>query len=660
MKRAASRHLAPFVRMNAMTPRLRTCALALATTFALVGARSAEASNAPEPTLPVTRYIVTYKTSSLERQNHQAVLSSFSRALVRALPATQGVRASFPSVIYLRKLGQGSDLVRISRSLGAGDTARLLSELQKDPAVAGAQPDTLMHAVRDIRAPAPNVQAAAATAAFPDDPGYSNYQWHLRAGDGQMETVGRDSHAFANLGGSNIAKAWSLADGQDVTVAVIDTGLTHHPDLDTSLGDAGYDFISSGYISGRSNDDRAAGGWDTGDWTTDTKFTDPNTGCISPQAAEDSSWHGTHVSGTISELTGNAMGMAGTAFHARVLPIRALGHCGGYTSDIADAIVWASGGHIEGVPDNAHPAKVISMSLGGNGQCGLGDITASAVADAIGRGSVIVVAAGNANDNAAAYTPASCPGVISVAAVGITGSRAFYSNFGTSIALAAPGGGAYANDAATGELVDAGFVWSTINTGLHEADQAGYAYGGMAGTSQATPHVAGVVALMMDAASAAGQPVPTAASAKAMLRTTTRLFPAKPPLPIGSGILDAFAAVSAAAGVDVQPSARALTKGVPQTGLGMPTGASLVFTIDVPAGARNLTMRSSGGTGNATLLVKMGSVPKADGSDADIISAHPGNAESAIMPAPVATTYYMRLVAVQDVSSMSVLATYVP
>ncbi len=645
-----------------MTPMLRTCALALAITFATAGPRSAEASNAPEPTLPVARYIVTYKTSALEHQSRQAVLSSFSRALVRALPATRGVRASFPSVIYVRKLGQGSDLIRTSRPLAAVEAERLLGELQKDPAVASAQPDTLMHAVRDIRATAPNLPVVAGTAAavMSDDPLYARYQWHLRAGGGQMETVGRDSQAFANLGGTNISNAWALADGQDVTVAVIDTGLTHHPDLDTSLGDAGYDFISSGYISGRSNDDRAPGGWDTGDWTTDAKFTDPTTGCTTLEGAADSSWHGTHVSGTISELTGNATGMAGTAYRARVLPIRALGHCGGYASDIADAVVWASGGHIEGVPDNDHPAKVISMSLGGSGQCSPDDVTGSAISDAMHRGSVVVVAAGNESANAAAFTPASCPGVITVASVGITGSRAFYSNYGNAVSLAAPGGGVYVGDATAGDIVDAGFVWSAINTGPHEPDETGYAYGGMAGTSQATPHVAGVVALMVDAAAASGQPIPTAATAKAMLRATARPFPAKPKMSIGSGILEAFAAVSAAAGSDVPPPARVLTRGIPQTGLGMSVGASLIFSIDVPASARNLTIRSSGGTGNATLLVKKGAIPKADGSDAAIVSAHPGNAESAIVLAPVATTYYLRLVAVQDVSNLSVLATYLP
>ena len=204
------------------------------------------------------------------------------------------------------------------------------------------------------------------------------------------------------------------------------------------------------------------GGWDLGDWTTDPIYTDASTGCKDPSQAGDSSWHGTHVSGTIAELTNNSVGMAGVANKARVLPVRVLGHCGGYTSDIADAVTWASGGHVDGIPDNTNPVQVISMSLGGGGACSASDVTGQAISGAISRGVSVVVAAGNSNANVANYTPASCPGVIAVAVSGITGKRAFYSNYGSGVTLSAPGGGVYANDASSGTQVPAAASMPTM------------------------------------------------------------------------------------------------------------------------------------------------------------------------------------------------------
>src|SRR4029453_16145793 len=113
-------------------------------------------------------------------------------------------------------------------------------------------------------------------------------------------------------------------------------------------------------------------------------------------------------------VTNNSSGVAGVAYGARVVPVRVLGKCGGYTSDIADAIIWASGGTVSGAPTNANAARVISLSLGGTGSCGT--TTQNAVNSARSRNTVVVVAAGNSNANASGFTPANCSGVITVAA----------------------------------------------------------------------------------------------------------------------------------------------------------------------------------------------------------------------------------------------------
>ena len=147
-----------------------------------------------------------------------------------------------------------------------------------------------------------------------------------------------------------------------------------------------------------------------------------------------------------------------------------------YTSDIADAIIWSSGGAVGGVPANANPAKVLSISLGGGGACGA--TYQNAINIARSNGASVVVAAGNSNANAANFTPANCTGVVTVAAVGRNGGKASYSNFGATVEVAAPGGSGGANS-----------VLSTLNSGSMGPGADSYAL--YNGTSMATPHVLG-------------------------------------------------------------------------------------------------------------------------------------------------------------------------
>lgn len=626
-------------------PTFCISAMTIALTLAMPTAYADDAPMLTVPKLSVAtstqehynRFIITYRDGSAERGDRNAALQNFKAAVARAsldhsVRSANGAAMAPLAATYQRKLGTGADLVRTSRKLDQREANALMQQIAADPAVAHVEPDVMMQAVRDIT-PSSDVAPQAFT---PNDPYYAKYQWH-----------------FNNpTGGANVAKAWGLADGAGVTVAVLDTGITKHPDIDLSLADAGYDFISDAFVSGRATDDRVPGGWDLGDWTTADQ-------CGAGSTASKSSWHGTHVSGTVAELTNNSYGMAGVAHKAKVLPVRVLGHCGGYASDIADAIVWASGGHIDGVSDNANPAQVINMSLGGGGACAAGSVTGTAISGAISRGTTVVVAAGNDNSNVASFTPASCPGAIAVASNGITGKRAFYSNYGAGIAISAPGGGIYTNDdPSTGtQAGPEGFVWSAINAGSTIPNEP--AYGSSAGTSQASPHVAGVVAMILSAMQQAGKPAPSPDQVRVILASSARPFPVAVDKPVGAGIVDAYGAVNKALGNGSGAEiARLLTRNVILGGQTGGTGATTLYAIKVPAGATTLNIRTIGGSGDVSLFVKAGGIPSYDGSNADFKSVKPGNNEAVVVAQPKATTYYIRMLGVQAFGNVSVLATY--
>ncbi|UPG96118.1 S8 family serine peptidase [Luteibacter aegosomatissinici] len=638
----------------------RACALAAAILLAMPSAYAADSTTMSatinlrslqaRPQQRIDRFIVTYRNGTTENVDASAAAQSVRAAVSRAgmdRAARSALGASVPgiAVSHVRRLAIGAHVLRTSRKLDTSEATRLMQQIATDPAVAHVEADVMMQPVRDI-ASGRIVSASALLSSTPNDPKYADYQWHFKAPTASAP------------GTSNVEKGWTVADGAGITVAVLDTGITQHPDLDLSLADAGYDFIDDAFVSGRTTDGRVAGGWDLGDWTTGDAYAECRD---AGDPGEASSWHGTHVSGTISELTDNGVGMAGAAHAARVLPVRVLGHCGGYTSDIADAITWASGGHVDGIADNANPAQVISMSLGGGGVCTASDVTGTAIAGAIARGTTVVVAAGNSGADVANFSPASCPGVISVASNGYTGKRAFYSNYGTGVTISAPGGGIYANDASSGtQNVPDGFVWSTINLSATTPGDAGY--GGMAGTSQATPHVSGIVAMMLGAEKALGQPLSTPDQVKDLLVSTARPFPVSEDHPIGAGIVDAYAAVEkAVSGPDDgggSGDAVPLTVNVALAGQSGAAGASTLYAITVPAGAKTLTLRSFGGSGDVSLYAKAGSAPNENGGNADVASTRPGTTESAVVRSPATTTYYLRISGVTAYSGVSVLASY--
>jgi serine protease len=390
------------------------------------------------------------------------------------------------SMRTVRRMTSGADVMTLNREITEQDYANLVRDLGASSNVEYAEPDRLMHATLT-----------------PNDT-YYNLQWHY----------------FETRGGINVPTAWDLSTGSGVTVAVIDTGARPHVDLAANLV-GGYDFISDTFVS-RDGNLRDADAQDSGDWNAANE-------CGAGAPASNSSWHGTHVAGTIAARTNNGRGVAGVAFNARVLPVRVLGRCGGYTSDIADGLAWASGGSVAGVPANPNPARVANLSLGGTGPCGT--TMQNAINTARARGTVVVVAAGNESANAQNSSPANCTGVVVVAAVNRSGGRAYYSNFGSIVDVAAPGGAMNVN-AGDG-------VASTLNSGTTTPGADSYAY--YQGTSMATPHVAGVAALMISR-----NPSLTPTQVETVLRNTARAFPATCSQ-CGTGIVNARAAVVAAA-----------------------------------------------------------------------------------------------------------------
>lgn len=399
------------------------------------------------------------------------------------------------SVRELRALATGGTLIASDKALSGQAAQDFMNGIVASGAVDAVEPDARMTAVLT-----------------PNDTRYGE-QWDFTAANGMR-----------------IPGAWDVSTGSGSTVAVIDTGITAHQDLDANVL-PGYDFVSDA-AAARDGNGRDSNAQDQGDWYA--------AGECGQTAASNSSWHGTHVSGTVAAVSGNSIGVAGIAPNAKVLPVRVLAKCGGSLSDIADAIIWAAGGTVSGIPANANPAKVINMSLGGSGSCGT--TYQAAIDSAVSRGTTVVVAAGNSNQDAAGFRPANCNSVVTVAASNPSGSLSYYSNYGATVDLTAPGGD-------TG--VSGGGILSTLNTGTTAPASAGYA--SYQGTSMATPHVAGLVALMKSKS-----PALTPAQVESTLRQGTRAMPGGCTKGCGAGLSDATATMGLLGGTTPPPSGNLL------------------------------------------------------------------------------------------------------
>lgn len=551
-------------------------------------------------------FIVRLAATRSQRANDVAtsVANAAARVGLYGLRAkADGSKAEF-TVSYKRKLGIGAHVVRLSHGITAAEAAALTVALRGEGAL-------YAH---------PNYRLRAAS--IPNDPQYS-LQWD-----------------FSNpVSGIKVEQAWDVTTGEGSVVAVIDTGYLDHQDLNANII-PGYDFISDP-ANARDGDGRDPDAHDMGDW-----------------GASLSSWHGTHVAGTIGAVTNNGIGIAGVAYGAKVMPVRTLGPYGGEFADILDAVTWASGGHVDGIEDTKTPATVINMSLGAYMPDGcIGTAFQEVVDDAMRRGVTVVVAAGNANYNARYFTPASCSGVITVGASAVDGGRStLYSNYGEHVAISAPGG----NGLHVSEPYDH-FIWSLGNLGLYEPvpSPEGDAIVLMEGTSMAAPHVAGVVALMQSAAVGAGRRAWTPYEIKTLLKRTASPWEIAPSWTRyqGAGIVNAAGAVYAAR-QDLPSDADVAYTLINRYAIGHQYATareSLLYRIDVPAGRASFVVRTYGGFGDVDLYVARGVVPNEKTATRSI---RVGTTEQVTFTAPVAGTYYVRVVGRAAFGEVSILAAY--
>lgn len=441
----------------------------------------------------------------------------FSAAIAARLSATDA------DLDYLGSAGDPNTLVvKLTEELSIDEAEAFAARLAADPDVAYVEPDRRMFVTR-----LPTDPCFVNLGFVPGDQCYNHFMWHLRGVNKSYSPGNPVSY------GVNLPAAWDVTTGSpSIVTAIIDTGgLLNHADLAgrTPTGNPGYDLIAD---SATANDGggRDADPSDPGDWIA------PEDGC-GPAIA--SSWHGSHVAGTIGASANNGAGIAGVSWNSKLLHIRALGKCGGYTSDIAAAVRWAAGLSVAGVPTNPNPARVINMSLGGFGTCGPDELLQQAITAVTEKGAIVVVASGNENSNLDRsggtndVNPAECDGVITVGATRQDGSRARYSNYGKTVEISAPGG-----DGVTDTL-----VVSSINSGVEGPESDAYA--AYEGTSMATPHVAGVISLMLSA-----NPGLSRADVLAILQSTATPFPENSSCKTttcGAGIVNAGAAVEEAA-----------------------------------------------------------------------------------------------------------------
>ncbi|WP_305806200.1 S8 family peptidase [Stenotrophomonas sp. YIM B06876] len=575
------------------------------------------------------RFLVKYRAGATELRDTATVNRELAAAVSRtALAGSSGgstgklaTREAVSATLLRRMASPGWNVVTTSRRLDGREALDFMRELAANPAVESVEIDQMYQRLQ------------TATPAFvPNDPNYAQYQWN-----------------FSNAtGGVRAPEAWEQSTGQGVVVAVLDTGIVqNHLDLAANVI-PGYDMISDKRVSRRATDGRVAGGWDLGDWIEKDYCVALGGG---PHPADTSSWHGSHVSGTIAQETNNGKALAGLAYNAKVMPVRVLGSCGGYGSDISDGIIWAAGGTVPGLPVNQNPAEVINMSLGSQGPASCPAIYQAAIDQANSLGTIVVVAAGNDNGNAGSYTMSSCNGVISVGATGITGAKAYYSNWGARVDLSAPGGGGAADGNPNG------YIWQVINKGT-QSPTAEWVLGGMGGTSMASPHVAAAVAMVQ---SVVGTPL-TWTQMRDLLKQTARPFPIAIPAntPMGAGILNINAALTKATEVPCDPAvdqcgpvAIPLTNKVEVSGLAGAAGSEALYSFEAKAGAV-LTFMTYGGSGDVSLYVGVGSEPTSSSFAAK--STRAGNSETVRFTAPAAGTYFVKLVGAASYSGVTLVA----
>ena len=498
-------------------------ARALLAASPVTDAAAAQPSNHPD--VPTDQIILKYRSPEIMNGLPGPVQAGELQRLSAAAGLTLQV---------VRHMSGDAQVLRLPERLPAGQVRGIAQRLAALPEVAYAEPDLILqHSV------------------LPNDPQYPS-QWHYLA-------------PSAGNYGINAPAAWDITTGAaSVVVAVIDTGITNHADL-SGRTLPGYDFIHDDLVA-NDGDGRDADPGDPGDWITSAEN---SSGYFAGCGVSDSSWHGTHTAGTVGAASNNGLGVAGVNWNSKILPVRVLGKCGGYFSDIVDGMRWAAGLSVGGVPDNPNPAQVLNLSLGGFGPC---DSTPQNAINAItAAGTTVVVSAGNSNADAGGFTPANCNGVITVAATNRDGGRAFYSNYGATVEISAPGG-------AQGFGNDPNGVLSTLNTGPLGPLADTYVY--YQGTSMAAPHVSGVASLLYSL-----DPALAPAQVLQILQDTVTHFPLGSTCNTsicGSGIVNAGAAVQLVSSAPTNTPTATPTNTPTATGTNTPTPTATFTPTPTP------------------------------------------------------------------------------
>jgi serine protease len=559
----AARKGAP--RLARMTKKLLSRLLAALALLAPLGAAAQDA-----------RVIVKLKPESTLLRAHALAATGSADGVARSLEARASALGARHG-LAMRAGAAVGDRAQVVHA--AGLTSQALAErLARDAEVEYAEPDR-----RVRRTLVPNDTLFAAGGAQ----GPAVGQWYLKAPAGDV------------VSSIDAVRAWDTTTGSAaVIVAVLDTGVRlNHPDLAGKLV-AGYDMVSDTTISndgnGRDNDPN-----DPGDWLTQAEI-NLNPTLWQDCTASNSSWHGTQVAGLIGAATGNGSGMAGSGWNVNVMPVRVLGKCFGFTSDIVAGMRWAAGIAVAGLPPNPNPARVLNLSLGSAGACSNSE--RDAVAEVNARGAVVVAAAGN-SAGLAAGSPSNCAGVIGVAALRHVGTKVGFSDVGPELSIAAPGGNCVnLSGACLYPLL------TTSNSGTQGPAASIYtdSFNASLGTSFSSPLVAGTAALMFSA-----EPSLTPSGLRGALMASARRFPAsgvpddtsgpivacRAPNGIeqlqcycttstcGAGMLDAGAAVATVVGLR---AAFTVTPAAPQAGATI----TLDSSSSTVASGRSITARA--------------------------------------------------------------------
>ncbi|MBE7425767.1 MAG: S8 family peptidase [Ideonella sp.] len=394
-------------------------------------------------------------------------------------------------------------------------SAELVARLQADPDVEYAEVDARMHIT-----------------AVPNDPRYADNQpvvtptagqWYLRP----------PSTTFVSA--IDAQTAWTTTKGSPaIVVAVLDTGVRpDHPDLAGKLL-PGYDFVSAdgdgSFTSANDGSGRDADASDPGDWVTSADIAPggplAGQGCVTGP----SSWHGTQTAALIGAVTDNGVGMASVGWNVRVVPVRVLGKCGGFTSDVIAGMYWAAGIEIpaktsEGMtlgtaPPNPFPAKVLNMSLGSS-DTSCGRSYQDAVDAVVAQGASVVVSAGN-DAGLAVGRPANCDKAIGVGGLRHVGTKVGFSDVGPQIAISAPGGNCVNDLDANPSLPCLLPILTATNTGATAPAANIYSdsFNYSVGTSFSAPMVAATAALMLSV-----NPTLNPAQVRSTLQVSSREFP---------------------------------------------------------------------------------------------------------------------------------------